>query len=144
LAIRDALGIEHDLHRLGVAGLVRADILVRRLLNAALHVAADGIDDARSLLEVMLDAPEAAAGKICGFGLHRLTLRRNLLAFLIKLERSGVEAVPLAGGLGAIIKDVAQMGAAARAVDLDPLHPVAVVLVPRHVIGIELLVERWP
>src|SRR5690606_2801492 len=68
-AIADLARVVHDLHGLGVAGVVVADLLVGRPFGAALHVPADRVDHARALLEIVLHAPEAARREVGGLGL---------------------------------------------------------------------------
>src|SRR5437899_148939 len=69
LLVRDLLGVEGNLDRLGVACRVRADLLVGRILGAPAGVADAGPRDARSPAEVRLDTPEAPCCE-CGFLCH--------------------------------------------------------------------------
>src|SRR6185312_1641431 len=55
-----------------------------------------------------------------------------LLARRLEFERGAVHAVAHARGLGAVGEDVAEVAAAARAVDLGSLHQVGVVFARRH------------
>src|SRR5690242_7704115 len=59
--------------------------------------------------------------------------RESTLRF--EFEGCAVHAVAHAGGLGAVGKDMAEVAAAARAVDLGPLHQVGVVFACRHRAG---------
>src|SRR5689334_10784722 len=55
--------------------------------------------------------------------------RRGLvLAGRVEVERERVDAVALAGRRGPVREDVAEVGVARPAADLDPPHPVRVVL----------------
>src|SRR5262249_35691985 len=65
LVVRDLLRVEGHLDRLGVAGPVRADLPVRRVLGVAAGVADSRGRDARKPPERGLDAPEAAGCECC-------------------------------------------------------------------------------
>src|SRR6266540_1427752 len=63
LRVADLLRIELDQERLGVAGPMAGDVLVRRVLRLSAGVADRGGDDAGHLPEPLLDPPEAALGE---------------------------------------------------------------------------------
>ena len=69
LAVGDPLGVERDLHDLGMAGRVRADVLVGRVPGVPAGVADARPADALELPERRLDTPEAA-GAERGLVLH--------------------------------------------------------------------------
>src|SRR2546423_11014039 len=60
LLVGDLLRVVGDLDDLGMAGRVRADVLVGRVLERAALVTGFGLRDAVELAERRLDAPEAA------------------------------------------------------------------------------------
>ena len=62
--VGDALGVEDDLDRLGVAGMVG----VGRVLVLPTGVAHAGGDDSVAHAQELLDAPEAAPGENRGLG----------------------------------------------------------------------------
>jgi len=157
VAVGDHLGIEDHLHHLGVRavalGATRrghavlvADLLVVGLVGGTLHVAAVGSDDAGGLLEVVLDAPEAAAAEVRGLGRggrgHRL--RRTHFVLAVELERGAVEAEAQARRLRTVVEHMAEMGGAPLAEDLHALHAVRVVLPPADMIAVEGLEEARP
>src|SRR5262249_19027763 len=63
---------------------------------------------------------------------------------LDELEGDGVHAVAQAGGLGAVVEDVAEVSAAAGAEDLGALHAVGAVGVLVDVGGVKGLEEAGP
>jgi hypothetical protein len=65
LLVRDPLGVVGHLDDLGVAGRVRADVLVGGVLERAALVADLSLGDAVDLTERGLDAPEAAGAECC-------------------------------------------------------------------------------
>src|SRR5215211_474503 len=67
-----------------------------------------------------------------------------LLLGLVQVQRTGIEAVALAGGLGAVVEDVAQVAAAAGADDLRALHEEASVGSQLHRVRLGRLPERGP
>ena len=71
--VGDALRVEDDLDRLGVAGMVA----VGRVLVLPAGVADPGRDDSVALAQQLLDAPEAAAGEDRGLGVVTRTLLRR-------------------------------------------------------------------
>src|SRR3954453_9636330 len=64
VAVGDALGVEDDLDRLGVAGMAP----VRGVLVLPTGVSDPGGDDSVAMAQQLLDAPEAAAGEDGGLG----------------------------------------------------------------------------
>ena len=64
-----------------------------------------------------------------------VTALRHLAVAALQVERARVYAVPLAGGLGAVVEDVPQVRAAGRARHLDPVHEVTGVVVELHGVG---------
>ena len=102
LLVADPRRIEDDADGLGVAGLARADLLVRRVWSEATLVA-DGGDDHAWLLPVhLLLAPEAAQrelGDLAALGVGRL-------------QRLVVDEAALGGGnrLGAAAERVGRIG----------------------------------
>src|SRR5665647_312277 len=116
-------GIEGDLDGLGVPGLVRADLLVGRGDGLAARIAHDGRYDAGDLPQLVFDSPETAGSKgrglrRCGCGLLRALGFAG--GFGLEIQRRGVDAVMEERGLRAVVEDVAQVGAALGAADLDP------------------------
>src|SRR5206468_913521 len=74
--VGNLLGIEGHLHRFGVPGPARANLLVGRLAHRPARVADGGLDNAGGLAEGFLDAPEttgAEGGSLEGDGLHGRT-----------------------------------------------------------------------
>jgi hypothetical protein len=59
----------------------------------------------------------------------------RLAVAALQVERARVDAVPLTGGLGAVVEDVPQVRAARRAGHLDPVHEEAGVVVELHGVG---------
>src|SRR4051812_32098610 len=82
--VGDPLGVEDDLDRLGVPGMVP----VRRVLVLAARVSDPGGNHALAPAEQLLDAPEATAREDRGLGVvaHRVLLARKLC---IRLSLSG-------------------------------------------------------
>ena len=170
LAVGDLRRVERHLHHLGVPGAVVAHVLVGGRVGGAAHVAALGARHAGADLEPVLGAPEAAAGEIRGHGggghggvlLRRigacgcggLAARqasrvlgervRGQRALVVELERGGIQAVTQAGGLGAVLEHVAEVRAAAGAVDLVAHHAVAGVALGAHVHRVDRRVEAGP
>jgi hypothetical protein len=64
VAVGDALGVEDDLDRLGVTGVVP----VGRVVVLAAGVADPGGDDSVAVAQQLLDAPEAASREDGGLG----------------------------------------------------------------------------
>src|SRR4051794_39030826 len=64
VSVRDALGVEDDLHRLGVTGMVS----VSRVVVVPAGVSDRGRDDSIAMAQQLLHAPEAARGKDRGLG----------------------------------------------------------------------------
>ena len=155
LLVGDLRRIKHHFHRFGVRAvalrtlrrrraILAADFLVVRLRARTLHVAALGADDARSLLKVVLDAPEATAGEIRGFAGDRRRLGSARLVLGVELQRGAVEAEAQSRRLRAVVKHMAKMRGAARAIDLDALHAVRVVFMSQHMLDVEGLEEARP
>ena len=63
LLVRDLVRVVRHLYDLGVTGRVRADVLVRRVLERAAGVPHARLRDAVDLTERGLDAPEAACAE---------------------------------------------------------------------------------
>src|SRR5258708_28668309 len=63
--IADFLRIEFDLHHLGVAGLVGADVFVRRIFGVAVAAADQRVHHSRNHAKFYFDSPEAS-GSECG------------------------------------------------------------------------------
>src|SRR5947207_210692 len=103
-ALRLALPRVHDVA--GAAGLLDADLVVGRMVDLALHVPAHGVDDARTFLEPVLDAPETASSEVGGLGLHGLALQWKFVVLAEKLQRNRVHAVAQAGRLRAVVEDM--------------------------------------
>ena len=170
LAVRDLRRVEGHLHHLRMAGAVVAHVLVGGRVGGAAHVAALGARYAGADLEPVLGTPEAAAGEIRGHGggghggflLRRIGARGcgglaarqacrvlgervgGQRALVVELERGGIQAVTQAGGLGAVLEDVAEVRAAAGAVDLVAHHAVAGIALGAHVHRIDGRVEAGP
>ena len=170
LAVGDLRRVERHLHHFCVAGTVVAHVLVGGRVGGAAHVAALGARHAGADLEPVLGAPEAAAGEVRGHGggghggvlLRRIGARGcgglaarqagrvlgervgGQRALVVELERGGVEAVAQAGGLRAVLEDVAEVRAAAGAVDLVAHHAVAVVALRADVHRVDGGVEAGP
>ncbi len=72
LPVGDALRVEGDLHRLGVAGRLGSHHLVVRGRLAAARVAGDDLGHPLDVLEHALHAPEADPGEHRGLGTGRL------------------------------------------------------------------------
>jgi hypothetical protein len=71
-----------------------------------------------------------------GGSLHVNNLRGNALSVAaLQVEGARVDAVPLSGGLGAVVEDVPQVRAARHARHLDPVHEEAGVVVELHGVG---------
>src|SRR6185437_5921417 len=68
--------------------------------------------------------------------------RRLTLPLRLELQGGAVHAVAQAGGLGAVREDMAEMAAAARAMDLGPLHQMSVVFARGHGAGDRLQETR--
>jgi hypothetical protein len=127
VGVGDLLRVVDHAHGLGVAGPVGADVLVAGVQRAAARVADGRLDHAGDLAEEVLDAPEAARREDRG-GLLVRELGLGRQALLGREHEAGrVQAVALAGGLGAVVEDVAEVPVAAGAEDLGAHHAVAVV-----------------
>src|SRR5207248_3350379 len=95
-----------------VPGRVRADVLVRRVLERPALVADLGLRHALELAKRRLDAPEATCSE-----------RSSLLhLLLLQFECRRVDAVALPGRRGAVREDVAEVAAAVGAHDLGANH----------------------
>src|SRR5205085_6840416 len=71
-------------------------------------------------------------------------LRFLLRLLLREVEGDGVHAVPLSRRRRAVVEDVSEVRAAAGAVDLDAVHPVAVVVDELDVLPVDRLGEARP
>src|SRR5438270_11823453 len=86
--------------------------------------------------ENIVAGPSAAKRKYFVMARHRGKARRcrpsrcSLLA-LFELERDAVQAVAQSGGRGSVVKNMAEMGAAARTKNLVAFHPEAIVFYRR-------------
>jgi hypothetical protein len=70
VGVRDLVGVEDDLDRLGVPGPAAAHLLVGRAFGMTARVADAHVSDAGRVAEVDLDAPEASGRE--GRGLRPL------------------------------------------------------------------------
>src|SRR5580658_6807786 len=120
------LGIELDMHGLGVTGAAGANVFVSRTFKRPAHVTDGGFAHAGEPAESSLDAPKTASAergldKVLsgGGGLLRIGVDES--------QRGGVEAVAQPGGRRAILEDMAEMGVAAGADNLGANHAVAAV-----------------
>ena len=104
--------------RLGVTGLVRADLLVSGIVNIAAGVADRCRDDTGDLLEVILRTPETARSENRPFGLvflFRIFLCRS------KIHRNRVHTVArILWSIFLTGKDMPEMSTAIRADDFRP------------------------
>ena len=71
ILVADFLGVEGHADGFRVPGLTGTDVAVRGVGRAAAHVPGHGMNHAGYLLKAILDAPEAAAGKVRGMRLAR-------------------------------------------------------------------------
>jgi hypothetical protein len=78
--------------------------------------------------------PQPHTVKEALFGSNNL-VGNALSVAALQVERARVDAVPLAGWLGAVVEEVPQVGAARRARHLDPVHEEAGVVVELHGVG---------
>eukprot|EP01025_Chloroclados_australasicus_P065450 TRINITY_DN8919_c0_g1_i4.p3 TRINITY_DN8919_c0_g1~~TRINITY_DN8919_c0_g1_i4.p3 ORF type:complete len:359 (+),score=80.99 TRINITY_DN8919_c0_g1_i4:28-1077(+) len=142
--VGDDLRVVHDADRLGVAGRAGGDLLVGDGLDVgadvATGVAARDVVDALELLEDALDAPEAAAGEV---GHADLAQRRDVTGFG-EGQALAIDAEPHAGGLRAVVEDVAEVAVAASAEDLGADHAVAGVFLDVDVLVSDGLEEAGP
>src|SRR5690606_25088745 len=106
--------------------------------------AADCVDHAGALLEVVFNAPETSACEVGGFGLYGLTFSGHFLTFLVELQRCGIQTVSLACRRRTIGKHMPQMRAASRAVDFRAHHAVTAIYLPADMLGIKVTIKTRP
>ena len=115
--------------------MVTAMIKLARTLN--FKVIAEQVEDSSALDAARRMGVDFVQGYAIARPLPLPPARPDLQLLLRRLEfqRGAVHAVAQARGLRAVGEDVAEVSAAARAVDLGPLHQVSVVLARGHRAG---------